>query len=70
MVLATHVMILLTSLAGLVTAVVTLCRQAATHKSVNDVHTVVNQQYTDMVRREQSLVAALTEAGVDVPPAP
>lgn len=39
----------------------------AARSDVQSVHKIVNQQRTDMQRYERALVAALKQAGVDIP---
>lgn len=40
---------------------------AVTVNKLDDVHKIVNQQRTDMQRYQEALVAALQNAGVDIP---
>jgi len=41
-----------------------------TNAKIDDVHTIVNQQRTDMVARIDELKAALVAAGLPIPPDP
>lgn len=56
---------------GLITAIgvlIPILRQTReTKTTVTEVHTIVNQQKTDMQRYQRALVAALHEAGVAIP---
>lgn len=60
-----------TALATLITAVTALAAVLPTlfklRRDVKAVHTIVNQQRTDMQRYERALIAALKAAGVEVP---
>lgn len=66
------------SLAGIITAVASVLTAVGlvitavgvllpNLRATRDVHTIVNQQRTDMQRYQAALVAALRRAGVDVP---
>lgn len=65
----------ITATAGVVTAVALLVTSLGAllpqlrglRKEVKAVHTIVNQQRTDMIRYERALIAALKRAGVEVP---
>lgn len=60
-----------TALGGLVLAfsvlVPTLRKTRENVVAVNDVHTMVNQQRTDMLRYQETLVTALQQGGIKVP---
>lgn len=45
----------------------TLRKVRAVQVGVTEIHTIVNQQRTDLQRYQQALVEALTKAGVEVP---
>jgi hypothetical protein len=45
----------------------TIVQSAATAKKVDDVHTLVNQQHTDLQRYQVALLTALRNAGIDIP---
>lgn len=66
----TAVAAVVTALGLLVTAIATLRRSGRTEKAVAEVHTMVNQQRTDMMKRVDVLADALRAAGVAVPPPP
>jgi len=65
------------TIAGLVTALATMVtavggiylghRMQSTSTRVEQVHHIVNQQRTDMVQYQKSLIAALIKAGIEVP---
>jgi len=55
----------ITALALLITAVTVLVPMLRTTRAT---HTIVNQQRTDLIRYQRTLVQALQLAGVDVPP--
>lgn len=71
----TALALLLTSLTGLLVAVtkfLPVLRGGARKldrvaDTVDGVHVIVNQQKTDMERYQRALIAALREAGIDVP---
>lgn len=67
----TAVATVFTALGGLVLAfsvlVPTLRKTRENVTAVNDVHTMVNQQRTDMMRYQETLVAALQKGGIEVP---
>jgi FAD/FMN-containing dehydrogenase len=59
-----------TALTGLVTAIggiIIALRQKETITKVDDVHSMVNSQRTDMMTNLQELRAALQEAGITIP---
>lgn len=60
-----------TALGGLVLAfsvlVPTLRKTRENVAAVAEVHTMVNQQRTDMMRYQEALVAALQQGGIEIP---
>lgn len=60
----TAVATLVTALGGLVAAVRLLMPLL---KQTKEVHAIVNQQRTDMVRYQRALEAALNSAGIELP---
>ena len=76
--IATTLVSIITATATFITAVTALfavlpavlklrAEVKAGRKEVGDVHKIVNQQRTDMMRYERALVLALKRAGVEVP---
>lgn len=61
----------LLALGGLVTALTTLIpllkRTKRLESKVDGVHTIVNQQRTDMMNYQAALVASLRKAGIEIP---
>jgi hypothetical protein len=55
---------MLTALGGFLVAIRVLI---PTRKQIQAVHTIVNQQKTDMERYQRALVAALSEHGITIP---
>jgi len=55
---------MLTALGGLLVAIKVL---VPTKKQIQEVHTIVNQQKTDMERYQRALVATLAEHGITIP---
>lgn len=66
------------SLAGVITAVATMITAIGgfvavfrvltpIRRETKEIHTIVNQQHTDLVRRVEVLSRALTKAGVELP---
>lgn len=59
------------AVAGAITALTTLIpllrRSKSTEAKVDEVHTIVNQQRTDMQNYNAALVRALSAAGIEVP---
>ena len=65
---ASAMALLITAVSGLIVAVTKLLPLVrANEKTLNEVHTIVNQQRTDMERYQRALVAALSDAGIAVP---
>jgi len=67
----TSIVGVITAVATLVTAITALCALLPVMfklvRDVKNVHTIVNQQRTDMQRYERTLVRALKEHGIEVP---
>lgn len=59
-VLGIELLTLLTAIVGFVTA----------RKKVNEVHLLVNDRYSEMVKRVAQLITVLKNAGIDVPDIP
>jgi hypothetical protein len=64
----------ISAVAGVITALSLLIASAAAYvkaksltEKVDEVHKIVNQQRTDMMRYQAALIKALKGAGVDVP---
>jgi hypothetical protein len=66
-----------TTIVGIITAVATMATAVGglllawsnfrTRRAVDQVHKIVNQQHTDLVRYQRALVKALEAAHIDVP---
>ena len=56
-----------TAIALVITAVTGLIRSKRTQEKIADVHTIVNQQRTDMQRYIRAQSAVLTSHGIDLP---
>ncbi len=56
-----------TAIALVITAVAGLIRSRKVEAKVDAVHTIVNQQHTDLVNYQRALVRALEAQGVPVP---
>lgn len=67
----TAVGVVITALGGFILSIGVLIpilrNSRALRHEVKEVHTMVNQQHTDLVRRVSTLTRALTRAGVEVP---
>jgi hypothetical protein len=56
-----------TAVALIITAVAGLMAARRTGRKIDAVHTIVNQQHTDLVNYQRALVRALEAQGVPVP---
>lgn len=56
-----------TAVALAITAIVGLIRSRKIEKKVDDVHTIVNQQKTDMQRYIRALTTTLNAHGIEIP---
>jgi cobalamin biosynthesis protein CobD/CbiB len=65
--LITAVSSVITAVALLVTAVASLLKIRRLQHSVNDVHTIVNQQRTDAAKYQADLIAELRANDIEVP---